>query len=114
MAYRDGRLAEARERLRHAVHLAETWGEPSLVVSAYAALAETELATGDRSAARAAVARAGCRGIRAHHAGGERSAGCTVRSLGRGSATAASEAGGLVDRLTDRELSLRMLPGSAM
>ncbi|WP_369256912.1 LuxR C-terminal-related transcriptional regulator [Geodermatophilus amargosae] len=115
LAYRDGRLDEARERLRHAAHLAETWGEPSLLVSAHVALADAELATGDRSAARAALERAGdvAASEPVTSVARDRLA-AAVERQGRRSATAARAAGDLVETLTDRELSiLRMLPGSA-
>jgi ATP/maltotriose-dependent transcriptional regulator MalT len=115
LAHRDGRVEEARACLRHAVQLAEAWGEPSIEVSAHVALAEAELAAGDRPAARSALARAQdiAQAEPVTPAARDRLAAVAER-LGRGSAAAARRAGDLVEELTDRELSiLRMLPGSA-
>ena len=115
LSLRAGELAEAQGLLRRAVALSHVWGLPSQIVLALTALAEVELAAGDLGRARAAVADA--RDLVA----AEPVWSFAVRELdevdvrvGRGAVRAVRRPGGLVDDLTDRELSvLRMLTGTA-
>ncbi|MEQ4726205.1 LuxR C-terminal-related transcriptional regulator [Nonomuraea sp. B19D2] len=58
VALRDGHLLHARDLLLHTVGLAQTTGHPTQVVRALVALAEVELACGDRRAASAALSEA--------------------------------------------------------
>jgi LuxR family maltose regulon positive regulatory protein len=118
------RLAEARvvaeadpaaalPLLRRVVDLAETWGEPSVTVTALTDLAAAEWAAGSRADARAYLARA--RDV----ADGEYVRPAAVRELqeledriGRAAARTARSRGALAEELTDRELAvLRALRG---
>ena len=115
LALRDGDLLAAQTSLRRAVVLSKVWGLGSQVVLALTSLAEAELAVGDRAAATAALDEA--RDV----AAGEpiwpfvlRELDATEIRVGRRPARPARRPGGLIEELTDRELSiLRMLAGSA-
>ena len=107
VAYRNRDLPLARSRLRRTVELAEAWGRQHELVVALTTLASTELAAGDREAARHAAARA----REAADAGPLRPSAAreleTVETrLGRGALRAALRTGQLYEELTDRELSL--------
>lgn len=110
-----GAAVEARDVLARAVRLATVWGRDTYQVMALTALAEAELATGDRAAAGAALTRA--RDL----VSTERVRPRAVRELeavetrvGRGAVRAARRAGRIHEELTDRELAiLRVLPGAA-
>jgi LuxR family maltose regulon positive regulatory protein len=115
LAHRGGDLALARSHLRRAVQLAEVWGRDVELVRALSSLAQTELAAGDRSAAREAATRA--REV-ADAAPIRRLAAAELQAvetrLGRGAVRAARRLGRLHEDLTDRELSvLRALSGPA-
>ena len=112
-AYQNRDLEGAVRLLRKAVGLAELHPRPIVLVTGLVYLADAELASGDRAAAREALARArevcddeGVGGFarrRLEH---------TEARMGRGSARAAVSAGALMEELTDRELSiLRTLQG---
>ena len=58
LAYRDGRIDDARRLLTGAAELARLAGHPSQRVHVLTALADAELAAGDRSAARSVLAEA--------------------------------------------------------
>jgi LuxR family maltose regulon positive regulatory protein len=113
IAHRNGDLATARSSLVRAAELADAWGRPHELVMALASLASTELAAGDRGAARNALTRA--RDVA--DTGLVRTA--VVRELqavetrmGRGALRAARRVGHIYEDLTDRELSvLRELSG---
>jgi LuxR family maltose regulon positive regulatory protein len=105
--------AAALPNLRHAAALAERWGQPHMAVFALLAVAEAEWATGDRAAARQSL------GIAGDIVATETAVPATRRRyeelqhrIGRSAATEARAQGGLVEALTDRELSiLRALRG---
>ncbi|MGD9990865.1 LuxR C-terminal-related transcriptional regulator [Pseudonocardia sp.] len=110
-----GRPEAARATLRHAVVLAAAVERPTTRVLALVALADAELACGDRAAARAALAQA--REIADDDApapvAAARLAGAESR-IGRAAVRAAAGAGAMFEELTDRELAvLRALPGPA-
>jgi LuxR family transcriptional regulator, maltose regulon positive regulatory protein len=112
LAYRDGRSDDARRLLSRAVELARIAGHPSQRVYVLTALAEAQLAIGDRVAARAALDEAretADTGV-AFPATAQRLAAAEER-IGR-RVRAARRDGQLVEELTDRELSLlRALQG---
>ena len=58
LAYRDGRIEDARRLLTRAAELARIAGHPSQRVYVLTALADAHLAAGDRTAARSALAEA--------------------------------------------------------
>jgi LuxR family maltose regulon positive regulatory protein len=113
LAYRDGRSDDARRLLSRAVELARIAGHPSQRVYVLTALAEAQLAIGDRVAARAALDEAretADTGV-AFPATAQRLAAAEER-IGRRAVRAARRDGQLVEELTDRELSLlRALQG---
>ena len=107
IAYRNRDLAVARSLLSRTAELAEAWGRQHEVVLALTTLASTELAAGDRDAARKAVTSA----REAADTGPVRSPalrelGAVETKLGRGALRAARRVGHLYEDLTDRELSL--------
>jgi LuxR family maltose regulon positive regulatory protein len=113
LAYRDGRTDDARRLLARAAELARIAGHPSQRVYVLTALADAELAAGDRTAARSALAEARETADTevAFPASAARLAAAEER-IGRRAARAARQSGALVEVLTDRELSLlRALPG---
>ena len=113
LAYRDGRTGDARRLLTRAAELARTAGHPSQRVYVLIALADAQLAAGDRTAARSALveARETAETEVAFPATAARLAAAEER-IGRGAALAARRGGALVEELTDRELSLlRALQG---
>ena len=106
-AYQQGDAERAVEVLRRAVTLAELHPRTMVLVTGLVYLAEAELATGGRGAARDALTRA--RELRDDEGIG----GYALRRLeqaearmGRGSARAAVRSGAMVEELTDRELSI--------
>jgi LuxR family maltose regulon positive regulatory protein len=113
IAHRYGDLASARSSLGRAAELADAWGRPQELVMALASLASTELAAGDREAAREAVTRA--RDVA--DTGPVRAAAiqelqAVETRMGRGALRAARRVGRIYEDLTDRELSvLRELSG---
>jgi LuxR family transcriptional regulator, maltose regulon positive regulatory protein len=112
-AYRDGRIDDARRLLTRAAELARLAGHPSQRVHVLTALADAELAAGDRTAARSvlAEARETAETEIAFPATAARLAAAEAR-IGRGAVRAARRKGQLVEELTDRELSLlRALQG---
>jgi LuxR family transcriptional regulator, maltose regulon positive regulatory protein len=107
LALREGRTDAARQLLARAAELARVAGHPSQTVNVLTALADAELAVGDRRAARAALEEAretANTGI-AFPATARRLAAAEMR-IGRGAAQSAKREGQLVEELTDRELSL--------
>ena len=115
LAYRAGEFDTSRFVLARAVDLADVWGRAADLVLVLTSLAETQLALGDRAAARAAASRAreivDEEPVRAVAA---RELAALETRLGRGAARAARRVGRLHEELTDRELSiLRALAGSA-
>jgi LuxR family maltose regulon positive regulatory protein len=113
--YQRGDVDGALALLRPAIAVAELHPRPSLLSRALGYLADAELAGGDRTAARAALARA--REIVEDEPVSAFAVEFLAESearMGRGSARAAVRSGALVEELTDRELSiLRALPGPA-
>jgi ATP/maltotriose-dependent transcriptional regulator MalT len=113
LAYRDGRGDDARRLLTRAAELARIAGHPSQRVYVLTALADADLAAGDRAAARSVLAEAretADSGI-AFPATARRLAAAEER-IGRGAARAARRKGQVIEELTDRELSLlRALQG---
>jgi LuxR family maltose regulon positive regulatory protein len=113
IAYRGGDLTAASSLLRRATELADAWGRQHELAMALTSLASTELAAGEREAARGALTRA----REVADAGTVRAP--AVRELqtvetrmGRGALRAARRVGRLYEDLTDRELSvLRELSG---
>jgi LuxR family maltose regulon positive regulatory protein len=113
LAYRDGRSDDARRLLTRAAELARIAGHPSQRVYVLTALADADLAAGDRTAARSALAEARetVETEIAFPASAARLAAAEER-IGRRAALAARRGGALVEELTDRELSLlRALQG---
>ncbi len=113
LAYRDGRSADALRLLTRAAELSRIAGHPSQRVYVLIALADAQLAAGDRTAARSALAEARETADTeiAFPATAARLAAAEER-IGRRAALAARRGGGLVEELTDRELSLlRALQG---
>jgi LuxR family maltose regulon positive regulatory protein len=114
-AYQGGDVVRARAALATAMVHAELVTRPSTRVLAHVFLADADLAVGDRTAARAGLARA--REIVAE----EPATSFATRRLtdaetrmGRAATRSARRSGALVEELTDRELTiLRALPGSA-
>jgi LuxR family maltose regulon positive regulatory protein len=113
LAYRDGDPETAQRLLTKAAELARITGHPSQTVYVLTALADTALAAGNRTAARAAIDEAretADTGV-AFPATAQRLADAEQR-IGRGAARVARRRGQLVEELTDRELSLlRALQG---
>ena len=121
------RIAEGRRRyqiadveaaavlLRRAVALAELHPRPTVLFLGLVYLAEAELASGDRSAARTALTRA--REVVDEEPVSAFAAGRLEQveaRLGRAGTRAAARSGALTEELTDRELSiLRALQGTA-
>ncbi|GIF20931.1 LuxR family maltose regulon positive regulatory protein [Actinoplanes tereljensis] len=114
-AYQRGDLPRATAQLARGLHFAELAGHPFYQVLGHLFTADTELATGDRPAARAAL-------VRAREVADNDPIAPFLRGwleeaetrLGRSAARTAADTGGLAEELTDRELSiLRMLPGTA-
>ena len=106
--------AVARALLLRTAELAEVWGRRHELLMALTVLASTELAAGDRPAARDAVTRArevaDMGGVRASAA---RELQDIETRMGRGALRAARRVGRLHEDLTDRELSvLRELSGT--
>ena len=113
LAYREGRIDDARRLLARAAELARLAGHPSQRVHVLTALADAELAAGDRTAARFVLAEARETAEReiAFPATAARLAAAEER-IGRGAARVARQKGQLAEQLTDRELSLlRALQG---
>ena len=113
LAYREGRIDDARRLLARAAELARLAGHPSQRVHVLTALADAELAAGDRTAARfvLAEARETAETEIAFPATAARLAAAEER-IGRGAARVARQKGQLAEQLTDRELSLlRALQG---
>jgi len=114
-AYVDAEFGEARGLLTRATVLAEAAGRARYLVLALVFLADAELAVGDRSAARTALARA--REIVDDEPVSPFAVRClddAEQRIGRVAARSASRAGVLAEELTDRELSiLRALTGTA-
>ena len=113
--YRGGDAVAARERLIQAATMAEIASLRTSFVLASVFLADAELASGDRSAARAAV-------VRARETVDDEPVTPYAMHLldqvqtriGQITVRAARRSGVLAEELTDRELSiLRLLPGSA-
>jgi LuxR family maltose regulon positive regulatory protein len=113
LAHLDGQVAAARRLLARAAELARVAAHPSQSVHVLTALADAELAVGDRRAARAALAEArelADAGVVFPGTVGRLAA--TEARIGRGAVRAARREGQLVEELTDRELSLlRALQG---
>jgi LuxR family maltose regulon positive regulatory protein len=114
LALAEGRIEQARARLRRAAHLAAVWGQASFLVLALLSLADAELAAGDHDGARQAVDQA-----REAAAAGPvfpavaRELAAVVARVGRG-ARPTRERSPVVEQLTDRELAvLRALSGTA-
>jgi LuxR family maltose regulon positive regulatory protein len=113
IAHRDGQVAMARGLLVRAAELARVAAHPSQTVHVLTALADVELATGDRRAARAALdeAREAVDAGLVFPGTAQRLVAAEAR-IGRGAARTARREGELVEELTDRELSLlRALQG---
>jgi LuxR family transcriptional regulator, maltose regulon positive regulatory protein len=113
LAYREGRIDDARRLLARAAELARLAGHPSQRAHVLTALADAELAAGDRTAARfvLAEARETAETEIAFPATAARLAAAEER-IGRGAARVARQKGQLAEQLTDRELSLlRALQG---
>ena len=107
IAYRNRDLPLARALLRRATELAEAWGRQHELVVALTALASTELAAGDREAARRAVTRAReAADTGPMRAPAARDLQAVETRMGRGAVRAAQRVGRLYEDLTDRELSL--------
>jgi LuxR family transcriptional regulator, maltose regulon positive regulatory protein len=107
LAHRDGETVAARGLLARAAELARIAAHPSQTVRVLTALADAELAVGDRRAARAALDEAhdiAIEGV-AFPATARRLTEAEAR-IGRGAARRARQEGRLVEELTDRELSL--------
>ena len=114
LAYDAGRPADARTVLERAAQLARAAAHPSQTAGVLVTLADALLATGDRAAARAALAEA--RDIAddatVFPATLRRIAAAEQR-IGHGAVRDARRAGALVEALTERELSvLRALQGT--
>jgi LuxR family maltose regulon positive regulatory protein len=112
----DGDVAGARDLLRRAVELAQTFGEVPALVTALFELAEVELAAGATAAARTATARA--RDVLDHEPVPQLYAdrlASVERRLGRAPRTSTVRHGDVpVEELTDRERAvLRALTGDA-
>ncbi|WP_433917509.1 LuxR C-terminal-related transcriptional regulator [Streptomyces canus] len=114
-SYQNAHMEEAAGLLRHVVPLAELHPRPTVLFLGLLYLADAELALGDRSAARAALARA-------REVVDEEPVSTYARQrleesearLGRARARTAVRTGVLAEELTDRELSiLRALQGTA-
>lgn len=107
LAHRDGETVAARGLLARAAELARIAAHPSQTVHVLTALADAELAVGDRRAARAALDEAhdiAIEGV-AFPATARRLTEAEAR-IGRGAARSARQEGRLVEELTDREMSL--------
>jgi LuxR family transcriptional regulator, maltose regulon positive regulatory protein len=107
LAYRDGQPETARRLLTRAAELARVAAHPSQQVHVLTALADAELAVGDRAAARSAIDEAretADTGV-AFPATARRLAAAEER-IGKRAGRAARRSGQLVEELTDRELSL--------
>jgi ATP/maltotriose-dependent transcriptional regulator MalT len=107
LAHRDGETVAARGLLARAAELARIAAHPSQTVHVLTALADAELAVGDRRAARAALDEAhdiAIEGV-AFPATARRLTEAEAR-IGRGAARRARQEGRLVEELTDREMSL--------
>jgi LuxR family maltose regulon positive regulatory protein len=113
--YQHGDAPLARTVLARAVALADVAALPTSLVLAVVFLADAELGCGDRSAARAALARAReCVDDEPVTPFAMRLLDEAEMRIGRVAARSARRSGVLAEELTDRELSiLRMLPGSA-
>ena len=113
LAYRDGQPETARRLLARAAELARIAAHPSQQVHVLPALADAELAAGDRAAARAALEEAretADTGV-AFPATAQRLAAAEER-VGKHASRAACQNAQLIEELTDRELSLlRALQG---
>jgi len=113
LAHLDGQVAAARRLLARAAELARVAAHPSQRVHVLTALADAELAAGDRRAARAALVEArelADAGVVFPGTVGRLAA--AEARIGRGAARTARREGQLVEELTDRELSLlRALQG---
>jgi LuxR family maltose regulon positive regulatory protein len=110
-----GDLARAGTRLAHGLGLADIAARPLFSVVGFLFLADAELGSGHRDAARAAL-------VRAREVVDNEPVSPFLRAwldeaenrIGRGAARTAVDSGTLFEELTDRELSiLRMLPGTA-
>ncbi|HYO17638.1 MAG TPA: LuxR C-terminal-related transcriptional regulator, partial [Dermatophilaceae bacterium] len=107
IAYRNRDLPLARALLGRATELAEVWGRQHELVMALTTLASTELAAGDREAARHAVTRAReAADTGPMRAPAARKLQAVETRMGRGAVRAARRVGLLYEDLTDRELSL--------
>lgn len=113
--YELGDLDPARTRLDHTLQLAELVGASFALVITLVYIADLELATGHRTAAQAAL-------VRGREILDNDPTAPFVHDLlssaenrvGRVAARSAVHPGGLIEQLTDREMSiLRMLPGTA-
>ncbi|WP_406157531.1 LuxR C-terminal-related transcriptional regulator [Streptomyces sp. NBC_00882] len=113
--YQNAAMEEAAVLLRRAVPLAELHPRPTVLFLGLLYLADAELARGDRSAARAALARA--REVVDEEpvsAYARRRLEESEARLGRAGARTTVRSGVLAEELTDRELSiLRALQGTA-
>jgi LuxR family maltose regulon positive regulatory protein len=107
IAYLDGDMPHARDKLVHAAELARIAGHPALLIRALTALADAHLATGDRTAARAVLQEAQevVDSWTVPPASAERVAEAQAR-IGRGAVRAARRQHRLAEELTDRELSI--------
>ena len=107
IAYLDGDMPQARDRLVHATELARIAGHPVLLLRALTSLADAHLATGDRTAARAVLqeAREVVESWTVPPAAAQRVADAEAR-VGRGAARAARRQHRLAEELTDREVSI--------
>ena len=113
--YELGDLEQGRTGLDHALRLADVDGRAFTLVISLVYVADLELAAGRRGAAQTAL-------VRAREILGDEPTAPFVHELlgvaevriGRVAARSAVGRGGLIEQLTDREMSiLRMLPGTA-
>jgi LuxR family maltose regulon positive regulatory protein len=114
IAARAGDGVTARALLRRTAELADAWGRRHELLTALTVLASTELAAGDRPAARDAVTRAReVADMGPVRASAARELQAIETRMGRGALRAARRVGRLHEDLTDRELSvLRELSGA--
>jgi LuxR family maltose regulon positive regulatory protein len=105
--------AAALPALGRAVRLAEDWGGPNIIVLALTSQAAALWASGERPAARTALARArDCADTDPPRPYARAELAALETRIGRRAASAARARGGLADDLTDRELAvLRALAG---
>ena len=114
IAARAGDWVTARALLRRTAELADAWGRRHELLTALTVLASTELAAGDRPAARGTVTRAReVADMGPVRASAARELQAIETRMGRGALRAARRVGRLHEDLTDRELSvLRELSGT--